>query len=68
VVLALVDQGGYGANAAAPAVKAIYQYLQTNPVSASPTLPTATSQPATAPPTTAPPAGTATTTTGPTHG
>jgi penicillin-binding protein 2 len=63
VVLAMVDQGGYGANAAAPAVKAIYQYLATNPISASATIPAAGTQPLTTTPTTAPPAGTPTTTT-----
>jgi len=63
VVLAMVDQGGYGSAAAAPAVKSIFQYLQTNPVSAGVTLPTAKSQPSTTPPPTVPPAGTPTTTT-----
>jgi penicillin-binding protein 2 len=63
VVLVLVDQGGYGAAAAAPAVKSILQYLQTNPVATAVTVPGPTAPPATTPPSTAAPAGTATTTT-----
>ncbi len=63
VVLVVVDQGGYGADAAAPAVKAIYQYLETNPVSPEVTLPRSASAVSTTPPPTVPPAGTPTTTT-----
>ncbi|HEY3941453.1 MAG TPA: penicillin-binding protein 2 [Acidimicrobiales bacterium] len=63
VVLVVVDQGGYGADAAAPAVKAIYQYLQTNPVSPTPTVPAPHTTPSTVPATTVPPAGVTTTTT-----
>ena len=32
VVLAVIDQGGYGAEAAAPLVRNIFDYLVTNPV------------------------------------
>ncbi len=68
VVLCVVDQGGYGALAAAPAVKQVFQYLQTNPVTAAAVTPSATAQPTTTPQATNPPAGTApptTTTTAP---
>jgi penicillin-binding protein 2 len=64
VVAVVVDHGGYGAQAAAPAVANIYNYLYANPIQPL-QLPTATSQPTTTPPTTIPPAGTPTTTTSP---
>jgi penicillin-binding protein 2 len=62
VVAAVVDHGGYGAQAAAPAVANIFNYLYANPVSAV-TLPSAAHPGATTPPATVPPAGSATTTT-----
>jgi len=61
-VAVVVDHGGYGAQAAAPAVANIFNYLYANPVQPV-QLPTATNQPSTNPPTTIPPAGTPTTTT-----
>jgi penicillin-binding protein 2 len=45
VVAVAVAQGGYGANAAAPAVARIFNYLYAHPPSASLELPTATHQP-----------------------
>jgi penicillin-binding protein 2 len=63
LVLCVVDQGGYGAAAAAPAVKQIFQYLETNPVHPQVSLPTSSVQPTVTPPPTVPPAGTPTTTT-----
>jgi penicillin-binding protein 2 len=62
VVVVVIDHGGYGAQAAAPAVAQIYNYLYANPVQPV-QLPTATRQPSTTPPITIPPAGTPTTTT-----
>jgi penicillin-binding protein 2 len=62
VVVVVIDHGGYGAQAAAPAVAQIYNYLYANPIQPV-QLPTATDQPSTNPPTTIPPAGTPTTTT-----
>lgn len=62
VVVVVIDHGGYGAQAAAPAVAQIYNYLYANPVQPV-VLPTATSQPSPTPPATVPPAGTATPTT-----
>jgi penicillin-binding protein 2 len=62
VVAVVVDHGGYGAQAAAPAVANIYNYLYANPIQPL-QLPTAASQPTSTPPTTIPPAGTPTTTT-----
>jgi penicillin-binding protein 2 len=62
VVAVVVDHGGYGAQAAAPAVAQIYNYLYANPVQPV-KLPTAKVQPSSTPPVTVPPAGTATTTT-----
>lgn len=62
VVAVVVDHGGYGAQAAAPAVAQIYNYLYANPVQPV-RLPAADQQPSTVAPTTIPPAGTATTTT-----
>lgn len=63
VVVAVIDQGGYGVTAAAPVVRNTFDYLLTNPISPNPNLPTATNQPSTTPPTNNPPAGTPTTTT-----
>jgi penicillin-binding protein 2 len=62
VVLAVIDQGGYGAEAAAPLVRSVFDYLVANPITGVKT-PTAKS-PAnlTAPPVN-PPFGTPTTTT-----
>jgi len=57
VVLAVIDQGGYGATAAAPVVRDAFDYLVNNPISAAAALPSATSQPSNTPPTTAPPLG-----------
>ena len=62
VVAVVVDHGGYGAQAAAPAVAQIFNYLYANPVGPV-QLPTATNPPSTTPPSTVPPAGSATTTT-----
>jgi penicillin-binding protein 2 len=62
VVAAVVDHGGYGAQAAAPAVADIFNYLYANPVGPV-QLPTATHPPTTTPPSTVPPAGSATTST-----
>ena len=63
VVAVVIDQGGYGATAAAPVVRNAFDYLVTNPISPSLTLPTATNQPSSTPPTNNPPAGAPTTTT-----
>ena len=62
VVLAVIDQGGYGADAAAPLVRNIYNYLLTNPVLGVKT-PTPTNPPNNTAPPTNPPAATPTTTT-----
>ncbi len=63
VVLAVIAQGGYGADAAAPLVRNIYDYLAANPVNATVKTPTPASPPSqNAPPTNAP-LGTPTTTT-----
>jgi penicillin-binding protein 2 len=62
VVVVVIDHGGYGAQAAAPAVAQIYNYLYTNPLQPV-QLPTALSTPTATPPPTNPPAGTPTTTT-----
>ena len=68
VIVCVIDQGGYGANAAAPVVANTFNYLVNNPVGPV-TLPTASSPPVTTPPATKPPAGanlpTTTTTTTP---
>jgi penicillin-binding protein 2 len=64
VVVVVIDHGGYGAQAAAPAVAQIYNYLYANPIQPV-QLPTATHQPSTNPPATIPPASTPTTTTTP---
>jgi hypothetical protein len=57
VVAVVVDHGGYGAQAAAPAVANIFNYLYANPIQPV-QIPTATRQSTTTPPTTIPPAGT----------
>ena len=62
VVAVVVDHGGYGAQAAAPAVAQIFNYFYANPVGPV-QMPTATNPPSTTPPSTVPPAGSATTTT-----
>ncbi len=62
VVLAVIDQGGYGAEAAAPLVRNIFDYLVTNPVAAVKT-PTAATPPTSALPASNLPFGTPTTTT-----
>jgi penicillin-binding protein 2 len=67
VVVVVIDHGGYGAQAAAPAVAQIYNYLYANPVQPV-VLPTATKQPSTTAPAPNPPAGTPTTTTSTTAG
>lgn len=63
VVAVVVGQGGYGADAAAPAVADVFNYLQANPVPTAVQTPTATHPPSTTPPATQPPAGSSTTTT-----
>ncbi len=63
VVLAVIDQGGYGADAAAPLVRNIYNYLLTNPVVPTVKTPTLSNPPSLTEPPSAPPAGTPTTTT-----
>ena len=54
VVAVVVDHGGYGAQAAAPAVAQIFNYLYANPVGPV-QIPTATNPPSTTPPSTVPP-------------
>ncbi len=63
VVLAVIDQGGYGAQAAAPLVRNIFNYILANPEAATVKTPTPSSPATQATPTTNPPAGTPTTTT-----
>jgi penicillin-binding protein 2 len=63
VVLAVIDQGGYGASAAAPLVRSIYNYLLANPVKPTATLPTLSTPPNLTAPTPNAPFGTPTTTT-----
>jgi penicillin-binding protein 2 len=62
LVLAVIDQGGYGAQAAAPLVRNIYDYILANPISPV-KLPTAASPPSLTAPATNAPVGTPTTTT-----
>jgi penicillin-binding protein 2 len=62
VVLAVIDQGGYGASAAAPLVRSIFNYIVANPIGAVKT-PTSKSPPSLTPPAANPPFGTPTTTT-----
>jgi len=56
VVVCVIDQGGYGANAAAPFVANIFNYLSTNPVQPV-VFPTAKNPATSTPPSTVPPAG-----------
>jgi penicillin-binding protein 2 len=63
VVLAVIDQGGYGADAAAPLVRNIYNYLATNPVVPTVSTPTPSKPPNLAAPASNAPLGTPTTTT-----
>ena len=56
VVVCVIDQGGYGASAAAPVVAQVFNYLATNPV-APVVFPTATNPPSSTTPVTNPPAG-----------
>ena len=63
VVLAVIDQGGYGADAAAPLVRNIFDYLAANPISATVKTPTPASPPSQTAPPSNPPLGTPTTTT-----
>jgi penicillin-binding protein 2 len=62
LVLAVIDQGGYGAQAAAPLVRNIFDYLVTNPV-APVKLPTLSNPPSETAPATNAPFGAPTTTT-----
>jgi penicillin-binding protein 2 len=62
VVIVVVDHGGFGAQAAAPAVMNIFNYLVANPIG-NVKLPTAKSPPTTAPLPSNPPAGTPASTT-----
>jgi penicillin-binding protein 2 len=63
VVLAVIDQGGYGAEAAAPLVRNIFDYLVTNPVTGTAKTPTLSSPPTAALSPSRPALGTPTTTT-----
>jgi len=63
VVLAVIDQGGYGAEAAAPLVRNIFDYLVTNPIVGAAKTPTPSDPPTAALPAGNPPFGTPTTTT-----
>ncbi len=58
VVVVVVDHGGYGAVAAAPAVMNIFNYLVANPITASVQLPTPAAPPTNTPLPSNPPAGT----------
>jgi hypothetical protein len=62
LVLAVIGQGGYGANAAAPLVRNVFNYLLTNPIGAV-KLPTGTNPPNVNAATPNPPASTPTTST-----
>ncbi len=63
LVLAVIDQGGYGAQAAAPLVRNIFDYIVANPVSPLVKTPTPSSPPSQTAPVSNPPLGTPTTTT-----
>jgi penicillin-binding protein 2 len=63
VVLAVIAQGGYGADAAAPVVRNIFNYLVTNPINPTPKTPTPANPPSQTAPAPNPPFGTPTTTT-----
>jgi penicillin-binding protein 2 len=60
LVLAVIDQGGYGAQAAAPLVRSIFNYILTNAVTPV-KIPTLARPPSSTAPATNPPAGTPTT-------
>ncbi len=62
VVLAVIDEGGYGAEAAAPLVRNIFNYIVANPIGAVKT-PTVQNPASSSAPVSNPPFGTATTTT-----
>jgi penicillin-binding protein 2 len=62
VVLAVIDEGGYGAEAAAPLVRSIFDYILANEVGPVKS-PTVKAPPSNTPPVTNPPVGTPTTTT-----
>ncbi len=62
VVLAVIDEGGYGAEAAAPLVRSIFDYIVANPVGGVKT-PTVKAPPTSTTPVSNAPLGTATTTT-----
>jgi penicillin-binding protein 2 len=68
LVLAVIDQGGYGAQAAAPLVRNIFDYIVANPLSAQAKTPTPASPPSQTAPISNPPFGTPTTTTTPAAG
>ncbi len=63
LVLAVIDQGGYGASAAAPLVRNIFNYIAANPVSPQVKTPTPAAPPSQTVPQTNAPLGTPTTTT-----
>jgi penicillin-binding protein 2 len=63
LVLAVIDQGGYGAQAAAPLVRNIFNYLAANPVSPQAKTPTPAAPPRQTAPKANAPLGTPTTTT-----
>ncbi len=63
LVLAVIDQGGYGAQAAAPLVRNIFNYIAANPISPQAKTPTPASPPSQTAPASNPPLGTPTTTT-----
>ncbi len=63
LVLAVIDQGGYGAQAAAPLVRNIFDYIVANPLGAQAKTPTPASPPSLTAPTPNLPFGTPTTTT-----
>ena len=56
-MVCVINQGGYGAAAAAPVVAKVFNYLAANPVGPV-QWPTAANPPSNTPPTTNPPAGT----------
>jgi penicillin-binding protein 2 len=63
LVLAVIDQGGYGAQAAAPLVRNIFNYIAANPLSPQVKTPTPAAPPRQTAPTANAPLGTPTTTT-----
>ncbi len=63
LVLAVIDQGGYGASAAAPLVRSIFDYLAANPIGATVKTPTPADPASQTAPAANPPLGTPTTTT-----